>query len=194
MEFDERADPAEQFGVGADPRGVVPGAFHRVGQPHPVGVAQLVRGVPVEHAGGEPGADAGDAEPGALLVAEVDDRQRTGELGAARAEFVEGGEGGDHAERAVVGAAVGDGVQVRAGDDGVPGLRVTEPGPLVAVAVGLEGQAAGPGLVLEPGPALGVGGVPGVPAVAAGGGGAAHGEQLRPHRIEALGHSSPIGL
>src|SRR5690606_16556419 len=145
--------------------------------------------------GGEAGANASQAEAGALLVAEVDDAERPGGPGAPVAECVQGGEGGHHAEGAVEGAAVGHGVQVRAGDDGVPGGRVAEPGPLVAVAVGLVGQAAGAGLLLEPGPAVGVGRGPGVAAVAAGAGVAADGQQLRPHAVEAHARSpSRMGM
>ena len=53
-------------------------------------------------------------------------------------------------------------------DEGVPGVRVTQPGPLVAVAVDLVGQLPVAGLFLEPGPALGVGGGPREPPVPAG--------------------------
>ncbi len=67
------------------------------------------------------GPDAGQSEAGALLVTEVGDGQRPGELHSPAVEFVERGEGGHHAERAVEGPAVRYGVQMGAGDDGVPG-------------------------------------------------------------------------
>ncbi len=186
VEFDERADPGEPFRVGPDGGGVVPGGLHGRGQGGPVPVAQPVGVGDGELSGGEPGPDAGQAEAGALLVTEVGDGQRSGELRSPAAEFVERGEGGHHAERAIEGAAVGDGVQVRAGDDGVPGQRVPEPGPLVAVAVGLVREPARLGLGAEPGAAVEVGGRPGVAPVAAAAGVAADGGQLLPHGEEGV--------
>jgi hypothetical protein len=177
------------FGVGTDAVRVVPGGLHGLRERDAVAVGQAVGLFDGERARGEPGADAGEAEAGALLVSEVDDAQRPGELRSPAAQLVQGREGGDDAEGAVEGSAVGDGVQVGAGDDGVPGGRVTEPGPLVAVAVDLVGQPARLGLLPEPGPAVGVGAGPGVAPVAAGGGAAADRQQLRPHAVEA--HASP---
>jgi hypothetical protein len=191
VEFDEGADAGEPLGVGPDGVRVVPGGLHRTGQRDAVGVAQLVRGLLRQLSGGEPGADAGEAEAGALLVAEVDDREGAPEADLAGAQFVEGGEGGDHAEGPVEGAAVGHGVQVRAGDDGVAGRRVAEPRPLVAVAVDLVLQAAGLGLHAEPEPAVRVGRGPGEAAVAAGGGAAADGRERPPHGVEGVAHAEP---
>lgn len=200
MQLDEGADAGQPFGVGADRVRVLPGLLHRPGEADTVGVEQLP-GVPRGQAArGQPGADAGQAEAGALLVHEVDDSQRPRRAGAAVAQLVEGGEGRDHAERPVEGAPVGDGVQVGAGDDGVARRGIAEPGPLVAVAVRLVGQAAVLGLRAEPLPAVRVGRRPGVAAVAAGPGVPADQGQLPPHRGEAgprsgVGHEdSRIGI
>ncbi len=184
VEFHERADPLQPLRIGADGLRVVPGALHRLRQRHAVRVAQLPRLPGGELPGAQAGADAGEPEAGALLVTEVDDGQRLRELRPPPAEFVERGEGGDDAERPVEGAAVRDGVQVRARDDGVARRRVAEPRPLVAVAVQLVRQAAGLGLGAEPGAAVGVGGRPGVAAVASGGRVAAEGGEVAPHLLE----------
>ncbi|CAM5707979.1 hypothetical protein SBADM41S_07912 [Streptomyces badius] len=186
VEFDERADPGEAFRVGADGPGVVSGRLHGSGQGGPVRVPQTVGVGDGELSGGEPGPDTGQAEAGALLVTEVGDGQRPGELHSPAVEFVERGEGGHHPERAVEGPAVRDGVQVGAGDDGVPGQGVAEPGPLVAVAVGLVREPARLGLRAEPGPAVEVGRRPGVAPVAAAVGVAPDGSQLPPHREEGV--------
>lgn len=74
--------------------------------------------------GGEPGPDTREPEPGPFLVTEVGDGERTGELRSPAAEFIERGEGGDHTERPVEGTAVGHGVEVRPGDDGVVTERI----------------------------------------------------------------------
>ncbi|BDH51000.1 hypothetical protein MTP02_20110 [Streptomyces albus] len=184
MEFDEGADAGEAVGVGAEGVRVVAGGLHGGGQGDAVGVAQEGRVGGGEAAGGEAGADAGEAEAGAFLVAEVDQGEGAGGDGAACQEPVEGGEGGDDAEGAVEGAAVGDGVEVRAGDDGLAGARLgpapdAVPGPLVAVAVDLVGQLPQFGLFAEPGAALAVGAAPGVAPVAAARGVAAEGGRDR---------------
>src|SRR5438034_858109 len=74
------------------------------------------------------------------------------------------------APAAVVAPAVGDRVQVAAGDDGILPTRVprTPPGPQVAVTVLFHGQAEAVRLAGEPVPAPGVGRGPGVAAVAGG--------------------------
>lgn len=190
VEFDERADTGQPFGVRADGVGVVPGRFHGLRQGDAVTVAQAVRGLDGQLPGGEPGADTGETEARALLVTEVGDGQRPGELHSPAAEFIERGKGGDDAERPVEGSAVRYGVEVRAGDDGVPGQGVAAPGPLVAVAVHLAVEAAGLGLHPEPEAAVGVGPGPGVAPVAAGLGVAADVPQGRPHRVEGGAHAA----
>ncbi|GAA3060109.1 hypothetical protein GCM10020000_48840 [Streptomyces olivoverticillatus] len=195
VEFDERADAGEALGVGPDGLGVVSGALHRPGEGDPLGVPQRVGLLGRELPGGQAGADAGEAEAGALLVTEVDDGEGAARPGAAGAELVERGEGRDDAEGAVEGAAVGDGVEMRAGDDGVPGGGVTEPGPLVAVPVEFVGQAPAFGLRLKPRPAVGVGTGPGESAVTAAFGVPAHRREVAPHLMKrgGCGQSSAWG-
>ena len=120
----------------------------------PVAVAQRPGRLGSDDPGQQPAAQAGDAEPGALLLAERGHRDRPDRDAAAGAQQVDGGEPGHHAERAVERAAVGHRVQVAAGHDragarwrwpagaagraggGIP------PGPQVAVAVGRDRQVA----------------------------------------------------
>ena len=72
-----------------------------------VGVAQPAGAVGVERTGDQPGAGAGDAEPGAFLVAEVDDARAAGAgpKPAARSAS-SAAQRADHAERPVERAAV----------------------------------------------------------------------------------------
>ena len=69
-----------------------------------------------QRAGDHPRAGAGDAEPGALLVDEVDHPDRPAGPNPRSRSAIDRGEGADHAQRAVERAAVGHAVQVRAGD------------------------------------------------------------------------------
>ncbi len=62
--LDERADPAQRLGVGAEVGRVAPGLGHRLGQGDAVGAAQRRDPVGVELAGQQPRARAGDAEAG----------------------------------------------------------------------------------------------------------------------------------
>ena len=78
VQLDEAPDPAQRLVVASDVRGVVPGGRHRLGHRRPVTVAQPPRAVRRQSAGDDPRPRAGDAEPRALLVAEVDDSDRPG--------------------------------------------------------------------------------------------------------------------
>ena len=70
--------------------------------------------------------------------------------GAGGPQAVEGQEGADHTERTVVRAAVGNAVQVGAGDHTRSRVRVTPPGPLVPHPVGGEVQSPPGRLTGEP--------------------------------------------
>ena len=98
-----------------------------------------------QRAGDHPRPGAGHAEPGALLVDEVHHPDRPGRPEALGPQRVHRGERADHAERAVVRAAVGDRVQVRAGHHPGAGsrVRVAPPRPLVAHPVLDQVQPAG---------------------------------------------------
>ena len=191
VQLDQGADPAQRLVVAAELLGIVPGSAHRLGQRGAVGVGEPPGPVGVEGAGEQPRPRAGDAEPGALLVGEADDPERPRRDHALLAHQVHGGERADHTERAVVGTTVGHRVQVAAGHDpGAVGVGVAPPGPLVAVAVHHEVQAAPRGLAGEPLAAGQVAGRPGVPAVAAGRAVPADGQQVGPHPVHGrLGHA-----
>src|SRR5690606_32156666 len=92
----------------------------------------------------------GHAEPGALLVGETDDPDRSGRPEPPLPKQVEGGEGGHHAERPVVGPALADGVEMAAGDHARLSGGVAPPGPEVAVAVFGQVEAPARGLAREP--------------------------------------------
>ena len=149
---------------------VVARRAHRLGHRHAVASASPGP-VGVERAGDDPRAGAGDAEPGALLVGEVDDAHRAAGVKPVLAQQVHARRAPHDAERPVEGAAVGHRVEVRADDDaGVPGgdrgVRVTPPGPLVAHPVGREVEASGGALAGEPLPQVVVLAGPGEPVVA----------------------------
>ena len=187
MEFDERPDPAQPFVVRSEAGRVIAGAFHGLGQRNAVRVAQRMGLLGGEPTGAEAGADAGEPEPCALFVTEVGDRQRLDELHSPAAQFIKRGKRGDDSERTVEGSPVRDGVQVGAGDDGVRAEWITEPGPLVSIAVEFIGQTTGLDLCAEPRPAVGVGPGPGVAAVAAASRVAPEWSQLPPHLLEGGG-------
>ena len=106
----------------------------------------------VEVAGAGGGTEEAFAEAGAFFVCPIDESDGDGwAIGVGGGEMAEDGEGGEGAEAAVEPAAVGDGVDVAADDEGAFGLA-GEGGPEVAglVAVGFD---AGDGVdfLLEPG-------------------------------------------
>ena len=173
--------------------GSAPAARHRRGQRDPVVVAEAAGGAGFDGPGHQAAPQARHPEPGALLLGE--DRDGHGPFGIKVPGFQlgHGGQRGRDPERSVVAPAVGDRIQVAAGDDGILPGRVprTPPGPQVAVAVLFHGQAEAVRLAGEPGPALGVGRGPGVAAVAGGPRVAAQRLQLPPQLGEA--HCSAIG-
>ena len=118
VQLDEGADAAQQVLVGADQGGVVPGGGHGLGQGDPGAIAQRPRRARVHRTGQQPAAQAGEPEPGPLLLAERGDGDGAGRDAAPVTEQVDGGEPGCHAERAVEGAAVRHRIQVAAGHDG----------------------------------------------------------------------------
>ena len=145
-----------------------------------------------QRAGEQPGAGAGDAEAGALLVGEADDADRPARREAARAHQVQRGERGDHPERPVVRAAVRHRVQVRSEHQpGAGRVRRSPPRPLVADPVGGHLQPPPRRLPGEPFPQLRVHPGPGEPAIAAGARVPADRGQRRPHPVEA--HPGIVG-
>ena len=171
VQLDERADPGERLVVAAEAGRVAAGAPHRLGHRHAVVVGEAAGPVGPQRPGDDPRARAGDAEPGALLVGEVDDPHGPGRGEAVVPQLVDRREGTDDPERAVEGATVGHRVEVRADDDaGVPGghrgIRVAPPGPLVAHPVGGEVEPAVGALAGEPLAQVVVLAGPGEPVVA----------------------------
>ena len=76
VQLDEGAERASALVVPAIPAGSTPAAAGGLGERDPVGVAQR-RARPAGHrAGHQLGPQAGDAEPGALLLRERDHRDR----------------------------------------------------------------------------------------------------------------------
>ncbi len=166
VQFDEESDPAERVPVGAEAFRVEPGAHGRFGERHAVRVDEGPGAVGVDAAGHQPRAEAGDPEPGALLLREDEHRAGPGRGEPGGLQPGDGVERRDDTERAVVGAAAGHGVEVAAGDDGIR-AGCSPPGPDVAVAVGLAGETEALGALEEPGPQLEVGLLPEVAGVAA---------------------------
>ena len=145
VQLDEGADPAQRpRRPGRARRGrrrrariasaiVVPSAS--VSAAGPVGV---------ERAGEQPGAGAGDAEPGALLVGEAGDADRPAGSAAARPSRSSAAKADDDAERPVERAAVGHRVEVAADDEArAAGVGIRRPRPQVAGPVGHDVQPAG---------------------------------------------------
>src|SRR5262249_26483205 len=122
----------------------------------------------IDVAGEQPRPEAGDAEPGSLLLSEHDDPDRAARGYPALAQLFDGEQGGHHAERTVVAAAVRYRVEVAPGDDGRAfGRRVAPPRPQVAVGVGPDVEVPIDGLLDEPLPAVEVGAAPGAADVSA---------------------------
>lgn len=106
----------------------------------------------VEVAGAGGGAEEAFAEAGAFFVGPIDESDGDGwAVGVGGGEVAEDGESGEGAETAVEPAAVGDGVDMAADEEGAFGLT-GESGPEVAglVAVGFD-AGDGVDLLLEPG-------------------------------------------
>jgi hypothetical protein len=161
VELEERADAGEGLGVATGVRGFEAGSGRGLGEGDAVGVGERAGAVGVDGAGEQAGAEAGDPEPGPLLLREHGDGEAAGAGGvggqAAGAQHVDRVERRGDAERSVERAAAGDGVQVRAGDDrAVPGAA--PPRPDDAVAVGAHVESAGGGLADEPGAKVELGG------------------------------------
>ena len=113
---------------------------------------ERVGAVGVERAGEQAAAEAADAEAGGLFGGEQDEFDGAARAKAAALERADGFEAAEHADRAVVHAGVGDGVDVRAGGDGGKigfGAGPAEEG--VADGVLADGEAFGFGELLEPG-------------------------------------------
>ena len=138
--------PTRRSASGSGPMspGRRPEAAQRLGHAHAVAVGQAERPVGRQRSGDHPGTRAGDAEPGTLLVAEVHDPDRSGGPESVGLQGIERGEGADHPERPVKGAAVGNAVEMRPGGDAGRrvGVGVTPPRPLVAHPVGGQVQPA----------------------------------------------------
>ena len=167
VQLDERADPAQRLRIGTQRR--VARARDRLGHRHAVGVGEPGGPVGGQRAGEDPRARAGDAEPGAFLVAEEGHAQRPGRGEPLRAQGVDRGERADDAERAVERAAVGHRIQVGAGDDAGPvRVGIAPPGDEVAGPVGGDVEPPCRGLAGEPLPQVGVLPGPGEPPVPAG--------------------------
>ena len=166
VQLDERAEPREQVLVGSDQAGVAARGGHRRGQRDAVVVAEGAGRTGFDGPGHQAAPQAGHPEAGALFLGEDGDCHGPFGIKVPGLQLGHGGQRGRHPERSVVSPAVGDRIQVAAGDDGVlPGRA--PPGPQVAVAVLLRGQAESVRLAGEPGAAFGVRRGPGVAAVAA---------------------------
>ena len=199
VQFDERADAAEQVLAGADRAGVVARGAHRLGQRDAVVVAEGPGGVRLDGPGNQTAPQARNAKPSAFFLGKDGNYHRPFGIKVPVFQYFYGGQRGRDAERSVVAPAVGNRIKVATGDDGVsPGIasRVSggcwvPPGPQVAVVIGFHGQAEFGGLRGEPGAALRVGRGPGIAAIAAGPGVAAERFELAPEIGET--HSRAIG-
>ena len=153
-----------------DPAWVETEVEERLVQGHPVAVAQVppvLEPVP----GDGLGAEQGGAEARALLVAEADQLQGEGELDVVQP--LGDGDRHDDPEHPVVGAGVGDGVEVRAQQQrGQPRLATlasaahvaggVDPGAQAGVGHPAGDHLVGPGVLGGQVGALEVGGVGGV--------------------------------
>ena len=141
VQLDDGADAVQQVIARAQGAGIVARGRHGLGQRGAGIVGQRPRRVGADGAGQQAGAETRDAEPAAFFLGEGGQHHGPSGMKGFRLQQVDGGQRGDHAERAVEAAAVGDRIQVAAGHDGGRALRAP-PGPQVAVVIGLDGQAA----------------------------------------------------
>jgi hypothetical protein len=192
VQLDEDPDAGERRLVETDVLGGVPGRGHRVGEGRAVVVGQRERVPGVDRAGHQPRAEAGEAEPGALLLDEVDDGERALGHDARSLQRVDGEQGADDAERPVERAAAGHAVEVAAGDDGAVGRRAP-PGPLVAVAVDLDLEPPPGRLGGEPLPEPQVDTRPREPVVATGARIATHALEIAPDPVEGGAQQRAVG-
>ena len=75
VQLDERVNATERLGVGGDGGGVATRSSHGLRHGHALGVGQGEGSFGLERPGDDPGAGAGDAEAGALLITEADHSQ-----------------------------------------------------------------------------------------------------------------------
>lgn len=147
VEFDERADARERLGVGAER--AEPRAGGDPLKRFAPRIGERRRPLAVDGAGHEPRAEARDAEAGALLLGEHDDRDRPLGREPVGAQAPDGVERTRHAERPVVLAAAGHRVEVAARDDRAR-PRLAPPRPDVAVAVDIDRETEPLGTFDEP--------------------------------------------
>ena len=134
------AERGQALVVPADPGRVNPGGGGGAGERHPGRVGARRDRSRVDRAGHQLRPEAGDAEPGSLLLGERDHRDGPGRGEAARLEPGDGGERRRHAEGAVERAAAGHRVEVAPGGHGA-GTALAPVGPDVAVPVWLDDEA-----------------------------------------------------
>ena len=194
VQFDESPDPAKGLRIAPEVGGVPTGGQQRLRHAHPGRVGQPAGPVRIQLPGDDPGACAGHAEPGSLLVGEVDHADRPGRHEVVAAQHIDGREGTDHAEWPVEGAAVGHRIQVGPDGDTRPAgrhrrVRITPPRPLVPGAVRCQVQAATLAFTGEPFPHVAVLAGPGEPPVPTRRAVPPDRRDRRPHLVE--GHDVP---
>ena len=138
MQLDEGADAREALRLRAERLRVTSRPAKCLVHRDAIGVAQRARLVWTEHPCGQARSDARDPEAPAFLIGEAGHSEGTARLDAPALQLCDRGEGTRDTERAVVVAAVGDRVEVRAGDDRVTGGGIAPPGPEIAIAIGLD--------------------------------------------------------
>ena len=150
MELDESADAREALRLCAERLRVPSRPTKCLVHRDAIRVAQSARLLRSKHPCGEARSDAGDAEAPALLVRETGDGERATWLHAAPLQLRDRSQGARDAERAVVVAAIGHGIEVRSRDERVTGAGIPPPCPDVAVAIGLDVEPEARGLPDEP--------------------------------------------
>jgi hypothetical protein len=117
VELDEAADPAQGVVVATDAVRVATRGRERLGHRRAVGISEAARTTGGHGTGDDAGPGAGDTEPGALLIDEVDHADGPTGFETLVPQRIDGRERADHAERSVEGTTVRDAVEVGPGHD-----------------------------------------------------------------------------
>jgi hypothetical protein len=154
MQLHKQAQLLEGLVIGADEPGILPVRGSDVGIGVAVRVLEPAGLVRVQFTGQQPGTQAGDAEPRALLLGKNSDGQRPAGAEPAGLQDIDGDQRRSDTQRTVVRAAARNGIEVAAGRNSVPPRACggVPPCPDDAVVVCMDVEAAPFRLLNEPAP------------------------------------------